>query len=202
MGPAASASFSIKFVKTLNAELPEQYGAGIVVEHPTYNFEDWPLNRPVITKRPQLPPYNTTMRFFDSQHAYIGTIFAFVDPHQFHTRVSKIYQDYEDPAFHPDFSRRNTCLEYCSLFLVIAFGKIYKINEWTSHEGPPGFSDFIQALQFLPEVREEPSVLFVEVLSLVGYFYQNLNRRDTAFLYVSFNLHQRALSDDFRLAWL
>jgi len=43
----------------------------------------------------------------------------------------------------------------------------------------------MQALQFLPDIHEEGSTLFVEVLSLVGYFMQNLNRRDAAFLYVS-----------------
>jgi proline utilization trans-activator len=42
----------------------------------------------------------------------------------------------------------------------------------------------MQSLKFLPDIHEEGSVLFVEVLSLVGYFMQILNRRDAAFLYV------------------
>ena len=42
----------------------------------------------------------------------------------------------------------------------------------------------MQSLKFLPDIHEEGSVLFVEVLSLIGYFMQILNRRDAAFLYV------------------
>lgn len=59
------------------------------------------------------------------------------------------------------------------------------VNQWNSPNGPPGFDFFMQALEFLPDIHEEGSVLFVEVLSLVGYFMQNLHRRDAAFLYVS-----------------
>jgi hypothetical protein len=62
---------------------------------------------------------------------------------------------------------------------------MYSVNEWSGPDGPPGFEYFMQALQLLPDIHEEGSVLFVEVLSLVGYFMQNLNRRDAAFLYVS-----------------
>jgi proline utilization trans-activator len=50
----------------------------------------------------------------------------------------------------------------------------------------------------MPDIHEDGSILFVEVLSLCGYFMQNLGRRDAAFLYlgialrmaVSLALHQ------------
>lgn len=84
----------------------------------------------------------------------------------------------------PDLSDRETCLAYCQVLLIFAYGMLYQINQWHSHEGPPGFSYFIQALDLLPDIHEEGSLLFVEVLALVGYFMQVLNRRDAAFLYV------------------
>jgi len=61
---------------------------------------------------------------------------------------------------------------------------MYSVNQWESEDGPPGFDFFMDALQYLPEFHEEGSVLFIEVLSLAGYFMQTLNRRDAAFLYV------------------
>jgi hypothetical protein len=68
--------------------------------------------------------------------------------------------------------------------LVLAYGQMYSINQWVGHDGPPGFSYFIQALRYLPSVHEEGSLHFVEVLCLLGYFMQNLNRHAQAFLYV------------------
>ncbi|GME22637.1 C6 transcription factor [Neofusicoccum parvum] len=70
--------------------------------------------------------------------------------------------------------------------------------------GQRRFDYFMQALQFMPEIHDEGSVLFVEVLSLVGYFMQNLNRRDAAFLYIglalrmaiSLGLHQEIMDPD------
>lgn len=79
---------------------------------------------------------------------------------------------------------RDACLSYCQVLLILAFGQLYSVNQWTSFDGPPGFEFFTHALQFLPDIHEEGSVLFVGVLALVGYFMQNLNRRDAAFLYV------------------
>lgn len=111
---------------------------------------------------------------------YIGTIFSFLAPHVFEERLERMYL-----YGVPDISDREGCLSYCQILMIFAFGQMYSVNQWMGHDGPPGFAYFMQALQFLPELHEEGSVLFVEVLSLVGYFMQTLNRRDAAFLYVS-----------------
>jgi hypothetical protein len=128
----------------------------------------------------QLPHYEVATQFFQAQHQYIGTIFSFVDPSLFRQRLKQIYENHHKL----DFSERDTRLVYCQALLVFAYGQMYSVNMWMSNDGPPGFSFFTRALEFLPDIREEGSVLFVEVLALVGYFYQNLNRRDTAFLYI------------------
>lgn len=178
LGNSSSTNLGLRFrdfVKTLKSE---DYDPQIEVEYPTYNDAAWPIDRPPISTLLQLPPYDVAKRLYAAQHTYIGTIFSFVDPELFSIRLKRIYQE------EPDFSQRDTCLTYCQALLVFAYGQMYSINQWMGHEGPPGFSYFTQALQFLPNIREEGSVLFVEVLSLVGYFYQNLNRRDAAFLYV------------------
>lgn len=61
---------------------------------------------------------------------------------------------------------------------------MYSVNQWSGDDGPPGFKYFKHALRFLPDIHEEGSIFFVDVLCYVAYYMQNLNRRDAAFLYV------------------
>lgn len=90
------------------------------------------------------------------------------------------------------------------MLVILAFGKMYSVNQWIDYNGPPGFDYFTHALELLPDVHEEGSILFVETLALVGYFMQNLNRRDAAFLYVgmalrmaiTLGLHQESSNRD------
>lgn len=90
------------------------------------------------------------------------------------------------------------------MLVILAFGKMYSVNQWIDYNGPPGFEYYIHALEILPDVHEEGSILFVETLALVGYFMQNLNRRDAAFLYVgmamrmaiTLGLHQESSDPD------
>lgn len=137
------------------------------------------LRRPVGGKLPPLPPFDFAKRLFWIQHTYIGTIFAFIQPSQFDENLKFVYRQ------PPDFSHRESRLIYCQVLLVIAFGLLYSINQWSGEEGPPGFKYFKYALGFLPDIHEEGSIFFVEVLCYVAYYMQNLNRRDAAFLYVS-----------------
>lgn len=104
----------------------------------------------------------------------------------------------------PDPASRDDCLVYCQILLVFAFGQMYSVNQWTGTEGPPGFHYFKHALQFLPEAREDGSILFAEVLAYVAYYMQTINRRDSAYLYIglalrmaiSLGLHQEVLDQD------
>lgn len=136
------------------------------------------LRRPVGGSLPQLPPFEFAKRLFWVQYAYIGTIFSLIQPLEFEERLDLVYHQ---PL---DFSHRESCLVYCQTLLVISFGLMYSVNQWIGEEGPPGFKYFKHALRFLPDIHEEGSILFVEVLCYVAYYMQNLNRRDAAFLYV------------------
>lgn len=136
------------------------------------------LQRPVSSALPQLPPYEFAKRLFWVQYMYIGTIFSLINPREFEERLDFVYHQ------PPDFSHRETCLAYCQVLLVIAFGLMYSVNQWSGDDGPPGFKYFKHALRFLPDIHEEGSIFFVEVLCYVAYYMQNLNRRDAAFLYV------------------
>lgn len=136
------------------------------------------LRRPVTPPLPKLPSYEFAKRLFWVQYAYIGTIFSFLQPVEFEERLDLVYNHA------PDFSHRESRLVYCQVMLVIAFGLMYSVNQWSGEEGPPGFKYFKHALRFLPDIHEEGSIFFVEVLCYVGYYMQNLNRRDAAFLYV------------------
>ncbi|KGO48150.1 Transcription factor, fungi [Penicillium expansum] len=121
------------------------------------------LRRPVGGSLPQLPPFEFAKRLFWVQYAYIGTIFSLIQPLEFEERLDLVYHQ---PL---DFSHRESCL-------------------WIGEEGPPGFKYFKHALRFLPDIHEEGSILFVEVLCYVAYYMQNLNRRDAAFLYIGLAL--------------
>ncbi|KAJ5174183.1 uncharacterized protein N7482_000060 [Penicillium canariense] len=140
------------------------------------------LRRPVAGSLPQLPPFEFAKRLFWVQYAYIGTIFSLIHPRQFEDRLDFVYHQ------PPDFSHRETCLIYCQALLVIAFGLMYSVNQWSGDEGPPGFKYFKHALRFLPDIHEEGSIFFVEVLCYVAYYMQNLNRRDAAFIYIGLAL--------------
>ena len=153
-------------------------GLSIDMEIATYNPQSLRSKHNVSGRGANLPPYNIAKRYFAAQYTMIGTIFAFVLPEVFEYQLQQAYigpPNPDDPA---------ACLEYCEVLLILAFGQMYAINQYTDAEGPPGFNFFSQVLQHLPGIHEEPSVKFCGVLALVGYFMQNLNRRDVAFLYV------------------
>ncbi|CAG8900766.1 unnamed protein product [Penicillium egyptiacum] len=140
------------------------------------------LRRAVGGSLPQLPPFEFAKRLFWVQYAYIGTIFSLIKPLEFEERLDLVYHQ---PL---DFAHRESCLVYCQILLVISFGLMYSVNQWIGEEGPPGFKYFKHALRFLPDIHEEGSILFVEVLCYVAYYMQNLNRRDAAFLYIGLAL--------------
>lgn len=140
------------------------------------------LRRSVTRALPQLPPFEFAKRLFWVQYAYIGTIFSLIQPLDFEERLRAVYNQ------PPDFSNRESCLVYCQVLLVIAFGLMYSVNQWSGDDGPPGFKYFKHALRFLPDIHEEGSIFFVEVLCYVAYYMQNLNRRDAAFLYIGLAL--------------
>ncbi|KAI4728785.1 hypothetical protein E4T49_03459 [Aureobasidium sp. EXF-10728] len=143
-------------------------------EYSTYNHSALRLRRLSIVDNVMLPPAAFAKRLYIAQHSYIGTIFAFCTPEVFEEQLQQAYKGPPD---------------------------LYSVNQWSGFDGPPGFDFFTQALQYLPDIHEEGSVLFVGVLALIGYFMQNLNRRDAAFLYVgtalrmaiSLALHQEVL---------
>lgn len=118
-----------------------------------------------------LPPLNTARRWYSAQFAYIGSIFNFIQPKYFEGRLAEVYDR------GPDTSSREDCLLYCQILLILAFGQMYSLNAWANEEGPPGFPYFQAAMRLLPDIHEEGSILFVEVLGLVAYFMQILNRR-------------------------
>ncbi|KAF3389155.1 Proline utilization trans-activator [Penicillium rolfsii] len=140
------------------------------------------LRRPIAHSLPQLPTFEFAKRLFWVQYAYIGTIFSLIQPKQFEERLEIVYRQPHD------FSHRENCLIYCQSLLVMAFGLMYSVNQWSGDEGPPGFKYFKFALRFLPDIHEEGSIFFVEVLCYVAYYMQNLNRRDAAFIYIGLAL--------------
>ncbi|KAK0634239.1 fungal-specific transcription factor [Bombardia bombarda] len=163
------------------------------------NFYDpgaLPSRRFMLMNQVRLPPIDIARRLFAAQYTYIGTIFAFTDPNTFDQELLAAYRGL------PDLSDKDACLSFAKVLVILAFGQLYSVNQWIDFKGPPGFEYFTHALQLLPDAHEEGSILCAEVLALVGYFMQNMNRRDAAFLYIgmalrmaiSLGLHQEVSS--------
>ncbi|RAL12498.1 transcription factor domain-containing protein [Aspergillus homomorphus CBS 101889] len=152
------------------------------------------LRRSISPALPQLPPFEYAKRLYWVQYSYIGTIFSLIQPRDYEERLNIVYHQ------PPDLRSRESCLVYCQVLLIISYGLMYSVNQWSGDDGPPGFKYFKHALRFLPDIHEEGSIFFVEVLCYVAYYMQNLNRRDAAFLYIgialrmaiSLGLHQEA----------
>ena len=116
------------------------------------------------------------------QYTYIGTIFFFTDPETFEELLFEAYRGLSDT------SDKEERLAHAKVLMILAFGQLYSINQWIDFKGPPGFDYFTAALDLLPDAHEEGSILCVETLAYVGYFMQNMNRRDAAFLYIGMAL--------------
>jgi proline utilization trans-activator len=143
--------------------------------HPMYKSS---LSRPAAPTLPQLPPYEFARRLFAAQYIYIGTIFSFLQPHVFEARLQQVYSN------SLDLEKQDDCLALCQVLLIFAYGQMYSVNQWLGSDGPPGFGFFKHALWLLPDLYQEGSVMFVEVLGLLAPYMQNLNRKDAAFLYI------------------
>lgn len=150
-------------------------------KYPHYEDTAW-LRRSISPDIPSLPPYEIAKRLYRAQHAYIGTIFSFLSDSAFDQRLEHVYARVPDPE------NKDECLIHCQILLVFAFGQMYSINQWVGSDGPPGFTYFKHALTFLPNIYEDGSILFIEVLSYVAYFLQTINRRDAAYLYIGIAL--------------
>ena len=147
-----------------------------------YDPDALPSRRESILGGIRLPPRDVARRLFAAHYTYIGTIFAFTNPDTFDEELTLAYQGPPDPA------DREACLTYAKVLILLAFGQLYSVNQWIDFKGPPGFDYFTSALRLLPDPHEEGSILCVETLALTGYFMQNLNRRDAAFLYIGMAL--------------
>ncbi|CAK7199839.1 Transcriptional activator [Sporothrix eucalyptigena] len=159
-----------------------------------------------------LPPVDIARQYFHAQHMYIGTIFAFSDPATFDRQLRAAYDGLPNGTLVGD---SEACLTYAKILMILALGRLYSVNRTTGgidnrNDGagvddadqPPGFGYFAHALALLPDVHEPGSILGVETLAYVGYFLQNINRRDAAYLYiglalrmaVNLGLHQESSS--------
>ncbi|OAA65362.1 fungal specific transcription factor [Niveomyces insectorum RCEF 264] len=147
-----------------------------------------------------LPPVDIARQYFAAQHMYIGTIFSLCDPQTFERHLKEVY---EDP---PNLADTTSCLMHAKVLAILALGRLYSVNRKSDAENkqfkddPPGFGYFTRALALLPDIHEKGSLLGVETFAYVGYFMQNMNCRDAAFLYIgvalrmaiSLGLHQEA----------
>lgn len=193
-GPGHSDMFLRSMGKLPGVRYPDDFS--LDMDHNLYEPGLLPPRRLSTWTKIRLPPIETARRYYAAQYTYIGTIFSFSDPEDFERSLIRAYRNSI-----PDPKDSGACLEYAKILVILAFGQLYSVNQWIDFKGPPGFEYFSHALQLLPDVHEEGSILCVETLSLIGYFMQNMNRRDAAFLYIgmalrmaiSLGLHQEVI---------
>ncbi len=176
-----------------------------------YDTGSLPTRRPLRSKTFRLPPIDIARQYFFAQHMYIGTIFAFSDPAAFEKQLEYVY---DGP---PNVNDIQSCLTHAKILVIMALGRLYSVNrskgngesdsnddddnDESDHgndndngirkqhsDHPPGFGYFSHALVLLPDVHEKGSILGVETLAYVGYFLQNMNRHDAAYLYIGIAL--------------
>ncbi|ROV91864.1 hypothetical protein VMCG_09185 [Cytospora schulzeri] len=194
-GPAHSDHFLRSFRKVSRLQVDD---GSLDRDADFYDRGALPSRRLSIRNQTRLPPIEIARQLFAAQYTYIGTIFSFTSPAAFDDLLQIAYQG------PPELSDRDACLAHAKVLVILAFGKMYSVNQWIDYNGPPGFDYFTLALEVLPDLHEEGSIAFVETLALVGYFMQNLNRRDAAFLYigaalrmaVTLGLHQETSNPD------
>ncbi|KAK0705699.1 fungal-specific transcription factor domain-containing protein [Lasiosphaeris hirsuta] len=176
--PGAADSFLINVTHLSGVE----GSSGLDLNPNVYDPHALPSRRSLVRSQVRLPPLDVARRLFAAQYTYLGTIFAFTDPESFDGELLAAYHG------QPNLADRDACLAYAKVLVILAFGKLYSVNQWIDYQGPPGFEYFTQALQLLPDAHEAGSILCVETLTLVGYFLQNMNRHDAAFLHVGMAL--------------
>ena len=81
------------------------------------------LGPPAAPSLPQLPPYEFAKRLFAAQYIYIGTIFSFLQPHVFESRLQKMYSN------SLDLNVRDDCLAFVQVLLIFAYGKFPLLPE-------------------------------------------------------------------------
>ncbi|PVH70848.1 fungal-specific transcription factor [Cadophora sp. DSE1049] len=73
----------------------------------------------------------------------------------------------------------------CKFFALFALGEVYSSRaRETSGGNFPGLSYFIRACSLIPILPERTTLEHIEILILLSFFSYNLNRRNSAYLYI------------------
>lgn len=109
----------------------------------------------------------------------MGVSQHFFDQRAFSDAVDKLYQQGSTTY------EKSEELWFVEFLIVIAIAKL--VEGRSNEERPPGISEFLEALQRLPNVRQlrKEGALAVETLTLVAVYYQCCDRKENAYVYVS-----------------
>ncbi|RDW78260.1 hypothetical protein BP5796_06112 [Coleophoma crateriformis] len=92
----------------------------------------------------------------------------------------------------------------CRVFTVLALGEVYSVRSSRLHgDGVPGTAFFVKAIEFFQDLYEEPTLEYIETLTLLSFYSVILNRRNTAYTYtglalrlsVMLGLHRKVEAD-------
>jgi proline utilization trans-activator len=110
----------------------------------------------------------------------IGSLQHLIDPRLFFDRLSSLYEE--------DSSRAHTDdLCYVEVLMVFALGELLqgKMEEGSSF---PGATYFLEAVSRLPSLcnLRKSGTLAIEIMGLFAFFLQCSDRKDDAYVYVSY----------------
>ncbi|OBU00228.2 hypothetical protein VE01_01650 [Pseudogymnoascus verrucosus] len=89
--------------------------------------------------------------------------------------LDQLYQDARPPG----------TLATCKFFALFALGEVYSSRAVIPSEGKfPGVSYFMHSCSLLPILPERATLEHIEILILLSFFSHNLNRRNSAYLWI------------------
>ncbi|KAH6703133.1 fungal-specific transcription factor [Leptodontidium sp. MPI-SDFR-AT-0119] len=92
--------------------------------------------------------------------------------------MAKLEEMYQDPNLRDP-------LVTCKFFALFALGEVYSSRVKAPSGGNfPGLSYFIRACSLIPMLPERTNLEHIEILILLSFFSHNLNRRNSAYLWI------------------
>lgn len=116
-----------------------------------------------------LPDKNYAVSLVEKVVKFIGHEYYLFDPDKFRHEID---QAYENP-------KRMKPLWLCHFLITLALGEQY-LNESPNND-PIGMRFYVAAMRFYKSSYEEPTLEFVQVLLLLGFYLQGLNNTNAAF---------------------
>lgn len=133
-----------------------------------------------------LPSIDHALYLFDTVKFHLGQHYRLFDEKDFIKNMQEFY-------FGTPSEKATECrLWYVQFLIMLAFAKAF-LAQSKGKEDPPGSNFFIRAMSLMPDITMlwKDSLLAIEVLALASLYLYSVDRRESAHVYVSVDIHCR-----------